>query len=58
VPLRNYSLTEPDDGGTLRYISLFVSKHITNTYIHKILRLVIREGKKSNTRERQKEEKN
>ena len=33
------------------YISLFVCKHSTNTYIHKILRLLIREGKKSNKRE-------
>jgi len=39
------------------YISLFVCKHSTNTYIHKILQLLIREGKKSNTRERKRRKK-
>ena len=39
------------------YISLFVCKHSTNTYIHKLLRLLIREGKKSNTREKKKKKK-
>ena len=38
------------------YISLFVCKHSTNTYIHKI-RLLIREGKKSNTREKKRRKK-
>jgi len=32
-------------------------KHSTNTYIHKILRLLIREGKKSNTREKKRRKK-
>ena len=49
IPAKQFFTT---DYREVIYISLFVCKHSTNTYIHKMLRLLIREGKKSNTREK------